>query len=121
MSILLGAFGGSPGPIQLSAVWGNIVDATPGLANANVTLTFSGGVARTLRIEHALGGGIDFEYRINSGTYTNCPTGTEFSVSSGDTLNFRVNSGSTITSNVDVFDLSISASVALDTFSVNLS
>lgn len=121
MSILFGALGGSPGPIQLSAVWGNIVDATPGLANNNVTLTFSGGVARTLRIEHSLGGGIDFEYRINSGTYTNCPTGTEFSVSSGDTLNFRVNTGSMITSNVNVFDLSISASVALDTFSVNLS
>ena len=120
MIILFGALGGSPGPIQLSAVWGDIVDATPGLANDNVTLTFSGGVARTLRIEHSLGGAIDFEYRINSGTYTNCPTGTEFSVSSGYRLNFRVNSVM-ITSNVDVFDLSISASVALDTFSVNLS
>lgn len=106
------------GPIMLSAVWGNIVDATPGLANANVTLTFNG-PARTLRIEHNLDVSVDFEYRLNSGTYTNCPTGTEFSVSTGDTLNFRVNTGAD-TENVSVFDLSISASVALDTFFVNV-
>lgn len=116
MSILFGAFGGAA-LITLSAPWGDISGGAP-IANANVTLTFAGS-SRTLRIEHTLPS-LDFEYRVNSGTYTNCPTGTEFSVSSGDTLNFRVASGGGESSTINVFDLTISASGALDAFTVNI-
>lgn len=121
MLLLLMAAMSSVAPISLSAVWGNITGASGGgaLGNANVTLTFSGG-ARDLRIDHDLAGS-DFEYRINSGTYTNCPDETTFSVSSGDTVNFRVNSpGGEISGTVNVYDNTYYPSTILDQFTVSI-
>lgn len=113
VAMLMGA---AVGPITLSAVWGNLT--ATGTPNANVTLTFAG-PARTIRINHTGSGISDLEYRINSGTYTNCPDETTFSISSGDTLNFRANDLGPITEAVEVYDQTF-PTVELDEFFVNI-
>ncbi len=112
-------------PITLSAPWADISGAInildPPYANANVTLTFQG-AARQIRVD--TGGldtsGSDFEYRVNSGTYTNCPDETTFSVSSGDTLNFRCNAETVTSATISIYDNTHYPSVPLDQFDVLL-
>lgn len=108
---------------DITANWAGIAITGPtGVAstNANVTITFSSGGTRTIEVTEAgLSGSL--EYRINSGTYTACPDGTTFAVSTGDTLNFRYTDGDfneTIT--VTVKDLT-DGGRTIDTFDVTVS
>jgi hypothetical protein len=71
---------------SISAGWDDINIAFPStdLANANVTVTWVRGGARNFSMTFSG----PFQYRINSGSYTTYTV--PFSVSSGNTLNFRV-------------------------------
>lgn len=78
------------GPITLSASWSSIGYAAPTTfaTNEDRTLTFNG-PARTINLSHSLVNTLN--YRINSGSWT---SGVSFSISSGQTLGFRVSGNS---------------------------
>ena len=88
-----------PGPITVTA-WSSIGYNGPVTfaTNEDRTLTFSG-PARTINLSHSLLNTL--AYRINSGAWLG---GTSFSISSGQTLGFRVSGSSNEIGTVTVQD-----------------
>jgi hypothetical protein len=100
--------------------WANITAATQG-ANANQTIS---GIDGSITLGITYSDGIyGMEYRINSGTYTAILSGGTFSVSNGQTVNFRATwDGIDIVSGdvVTITNQSAAGTPTLDTFGVNL-
>lgn len=99
----------------LSAAWSDISVSFPpaGGTNEDRTVTWSIGGARTVTASY--GGGGVLAYRIDSGTFTNYAGG--FSLSSGQSLGWRVTFG---TNEVGSVSVSINGE-ALDSFAANAS
>lgn len=87
-------------PISLSGSWDGISYSSPTTFATNLdrTLTFNG-PARTINLSHSLENTLN--YRINSGSWI---AGTSFSISSGQTLGFRVSGDANEVSFVNVND-----------------
>lgn len=122
MLLACAAIGASSVVDDIVADWADIIITSPTTNgnNANVTITFSAASPRTLKVEF-VGLIADPEYRINSGTYTSCPSNTEFAVTSGQTVNFRLQSGSVDQSTtVTVRDVTDGNRV-IDTFNISVS
>ena len=100
MSILLAVFSAMAAP-GLDAIshtgWSPISLTYPTTSGTNEdrTLTWTSGGTRDISLTDA-GDGVDhnLQYRINSGVWTNYTSGT-FSVSTGQTLGFRITAAST--------------------------
>lgn len=100
--------------------WANVSGASP-QANANQTISgITSSISISLSLSGTSGEAIFLDYRINSGSYVTYST--PFSVSNGDTLNFRVStiSGGAGAGTVTVTNDS-SGSATLDTFTYNMS
>ncbi len=100
--------------------WANITATTQG-ANANQTIS---GIHSSITLGITYSDGLyQIEYRINSGTYIGAGSGGTFSVSNGQTVNFRaIWNGVDVVSHDDVTVTNQSApgTPTLDTFAVQL-
>lgn len=88
------------GPISVTA-WSAIGYSSPSTSGTNEdrTLTFNG-PARTINLTYGAGANT-LEYRINSGAWT---VGDSLSISSGQTLGFRISGSTPEVTSVDVKD-----------------
>lgn len=109
MSILFGAFGGSPAPITVSSNWGVTSTASPATA-PNRTLTVPAGNPGNLRFDITTAPVGTLEYRKNSGSYTTFSDEAVVNFADTDTLNFRL-TGASDSANITIYDNTTGASV----------
>ena len=112
LAAVVASFGQTLDPIV--ADWASITVVWPGTTqatNANLTLTWTTGGARTLSYNYV---GLNVvEYSINSGSWL---TTSPFSFSSGDTLQWRYTGSSSESDSVSVSD--DTRAVVIDSFNV---
>ena len=102
MSILFGAFGGSPAPITASSNWGTTTSASPATA-PNRTLTVPATNPGNLRFDITSAPVGTLTYRKNSGSYTGFSDEAVVNFANTDTLNFRL-TGASDTASITIYD-----------------
>ena len=116
----VGVAAGGIGPCTVGSPWVGVSGAGPIVTVANQTITVPTGNSGRLRLVKAADSAATEEYRINSGAYTSFADGAIITLTSGQTLNFRITATALgNTSTITVIDVDTGATVGFATMEDN--